>query len=69
MSESRYHIYPLVERQESAEDGLVYVATYVIEDAQGLRGEPVVVPGHFKSLEEAQAAANEAGQKVLDQLH
>lgn len=64
-----YKIHPSFQRQQSEQDGMVYQATYVIEDAGGVCGEPVIVSGTFASAEEAMDAAREAGDKVLSQLN
>lgn len=66
---SGFKIHPSFQRQQSEHDGMVYQATYVIEDDHGVRGEPVVVAGTFASAEEAMIAARDAGDKVLAQLH
>lgn len=66
---SAYKIHPAFQRQQSEQEGMVYVATYTIEDDKGMQGDPVVVSGTFASVEEALAAANSAGDKVLAQLH
>ncbi len=66
---SGYKIHPSFRRQQSEHDGLVYLATYTIEDDKGVQGEPVVVSGTFSSAEEAMDAAREAGTKVLSQLN
>jgi hypothetical protein len=63
-----YRIHPSFQRQQSEHDGMVYQATYVIEDDNGVRGAPVVVSGTFTSAEEAMEAAREAGTQVLAQL-
>ena len=65
---SGYKIHPTFERQQSEQDGMVYQATYTIEDEHGVQGEPVVVAGTFSSPEDAMAAATDAGDKVLAQL-
>ncbi len=65
---SGYRVHPSIQRQQSEHDGLIYLATYVIEDDKGVQGDPVVVSGHFASAEEATAAAQEAADKVLAQL-
>ena len=66
---SGYKIHPSFQRQQSEQDGMVYQATYVIEDDHGVSGEPVVIAGTFASAEEAMDAAREAGAKVLAQLN
>ena len=66
---SGYRIHPSVQRQQSEKDGMVYLATYTIEDDKGVQGEPVVVSGTFVSEEEAMEAAQEAGAKLLAQLN
>lgn len=66
---SGYKIHPTFQRQQSEQDGMVYQATYTIEDNNGVQGEPVIVAGMFSSAEEAMAAATVAGDKVLAQLH
>jgi hypothetical protein len=48
---------------------MIYQAIYVIEDDNGVQGEPVVVSGTFASAEQAMEAAQEAGAKVLAQLN
>lgn len=64
-----YKIRPTFRRQPSGPDGLVYLAIYTIEDADGVQGAPVTVAGVFGSAEQAMDAAREAGEKVLEQLH
>ncbi len=66
---SGYTIYPSCQRQSSGDGSLVYEATYTIEDNDGLRGEPIIVAGTFQSAEEAMAAAQAAGEKLLAQMH
>lgn len=66
---SGYRIHPTFQRQQSEQDGMVYQATYTIEDENGVQGEPVVVAGTFPSAEDAMAAAKDAGDKVLAQLN
>jgi hypothetical protein len=66
---SGYKIYPSCQRQASSDGSLVYEATYTIEDDKGLRGEPITVAGAFQSAEEAIAAAQAAGDKLLSQMH
>jgi hypothetical protein len=67
-SASGYKIHPAFQRQQSEQQGMVYLATYTIEDDKGAQGDPVVVSGTFASVEEAMAAAKDAGDKVLAQL-
>jgi hypothetical protein len=69
MSASGYKIYPSCQREVSKDGSLVYEATYTIEDEKGLRGEPITVDGAFQSAEEALTAAQEAGEKLLAQMH
>lgn len=66
---SGYTIHPSFARQPSKHDGMVYLAIYTIEDDKGVYGEPVVVSGVFADAEDAIAAAKQAGDKVLAQLH
>lgn len=67
-SASGYKIHPAFQRQHSEQNGMVYLATYTIEDDKGVHGDPVVVSGTFASVEEAMAAATDAGGRVLAQL-
>jgi len=66
---SGYKIYPSCQRESSKDGSWVYEATYTIEDDKGLRGEPISVAGAFQSAEEAIAAAQAAGEKLLSQMH
>ncbi|MBB6242493.1 MULTISPECIES: hypothetical protein [unclassified Rhodanobacter] len=66
---SGYKIFPSCQRESSKDGRLVYEATYIIQDDQGLRGEPITVAGQFESAEEALAAAQAAGEKLLSQMH
>lgn len=66
---SGYKIYPSCQVESSSDGSFVYAATYVIEDRDGLRGEPIEIAGKFQSAEEAIAAAQAAGEKLLSQMH
>ncbi len=66
---SGYKIYPSCQLQSSSDGSFVYEATYTIEDKNGLRGEPITVVGTFQSADEAIAAAQAAGEKLLSQMH
>jgi len=66
---SGYKIYPSSQVESSSDGSFVYEATYIIEDKDGLRGEPIKVAGTFPSAEEAIAAAQAAGEKLLSQMH
>ena len=66
---SGYKIYPSWQRETPAEGGIVYEARYTIEDDKGIRGNPITVAGKFDSAEDALAAAQAAGDKVLAQMH
>ena len=68
-SSSGYKIYPSWQRETPAAGGIVYEALYTIEDRKGVRGNPITVAGTFDSAEEALAAAQAAGEKVLAQMH
>lgn len=63
-----YTIYPSWQRETPAEGGIVYEALYTIEDDKGVRGNPITVAGTFQSAEDALAAAQAAGDKVLAQM-
>jgi hypothetical protein len=65
---SGYKIFPSCQLESSDDGRLVYEATYIIQDAEGLRGEPITVAGSFESAEEAIAAAQAAGEKLLSQM-
>jgi hypothetical protein len=69
MSASGYKIYPACQRGFSDSGSLVYEATYTIEDDKGLRGAPITVAGAFQSAEDALTAAQDAGEKLLAQMH
>jgi hypothetical protein len=69
MSASGYKIYPSCQRGFSDDGSLVYEGKYTIEDDKGLRGEPITVVGEFQSAEDALTAAQEAGEKLLAQMH
>lgn len=66
---SGYKIFPSFQRESSGDGSLVYQATYTIEDDKGLRGDPITVAGTFQSAEDAIAAAQAAGEKLLSQMH
>ena len=66
---SGYKISPSSQVKSSSDGSFVYEATYTIEDNDGLRGEPIKVSGTFQSAEEAIAAAQAAGEKLLSQMH
>ena len=66
---SGYKIYPSSQVESSSDGSFVYEAMYTIEDKDGLRGEPIRVAGVFQSAEEAIAAAQAAGEKLLSQMH
>ena len=68
-STSGFKIYPSWQRETPAEGGIVYEGLYTIEDEKGVRGDPITVAGRFESAEEALAAAQAAGDKVLAQMH
>ncbi|HEY8682638.1 MAG TPA: hypothetical protein VIM06_05660 [Rhodanobacter sp.] len=65
---SGYRIHPSFQRQPSKDRGLVYLATYTVEDDKGVQGDPVTLSGSFRTPEEALAAAQQAGSKVLAQV-
>jgi hypothetical protein len=68
MSRRGYRIHPQARGQSSATGGELFEGVYVIENAEGVRGEPVVVAGTYPTREDALAAAIVAGEKVLDQV-
>jgi len=66
MSGHGYRIYP--QARAASADGGLFEGIYVIENAEGVRGEPVVVAGTFPTRDAALAAAIVAGEKVLEQV-
>ncbi len=65
---SGYKIYPSCQLESSDNGRFVYQAVYFIQDAQGVRGDPITVAGQYESAEEAAAAAQAAGEKLLAQM-
>ncbi|MET0332541.1 MAG: hypothetical protein ABW154_14045 [Dyella sp.] len=68
MNARRYRIHPQVSSESGTQGVPVFQASYTVENAEGVRGDPVIVSGSFPTHEAALTAALAAGEKVLAQV-